>query len=350
MSSSPALCRRYPGLAELLPSGATPLDATTLPDAARRLAATFTVLPLPGAGNTLTRWQFLAAVAARDLSLAKVHEAHTDANAILAELSPEGRGKDIADTCSSITIYGVWAARSPRNEVRVTRCGGDQVSLHGTKSWCSGARFVTHALVTCTDAHGEDWLANVPMHQSGVAVNMRGWEAVGMAATQSVEVEFSDARATLVGGPGAYLRRPGFWHGGAGIAACWYGAAAALAERLRDAALHRDDPHLRAHLGATDVALVTARACLRECAAAIDAAPRADASKVALRARGAAEHAVESTLRACSRGMGAGPLCRDPWFARMCTDLPVFVRQSHAEADLAILAASVASAGEDWRL
>jgi hypothetical protein len=32
-----------------------------------------------------------------------------------------------------------------------------------------------------------------------------------------------------------YLQRPGFWHGGAGIAAVWFGAAAALAERMRPA-------------------------------------------------------------------------------------------------------------------
>lgn len=188
------------------------------------------------------------------------------------------------------------------------------------------------------------------MDQPGVMVSSRGWEAVGMQATQSVEVDFHSARATLVGDRNAYVCRPGFWHGGAGIAACWYGAAAALATRLRDAAKRRDDPHLQAHLGAADVALVAARACLRECAHAIDAAPLADARQLALRARGAAESAVDITLQACARGLGAGPLCRDRWFARMAADLPVFVRQSHAEADLAALAATVVASGEDWRI
>lgn len=45
-------------------------------------------LPLPGRGRTLERWSALAAVAAEDLSLAKLFEGHTDAIAILAEARP----------------------------------------------------------------------------------------------------------------------------------------------------------------------------------------------------------------------------------------------------------------------
>ncbi|WP_322034128.1 acyl-CoA dehydrogenase [Paraburkholderia sp. J76] len=332
----------------MLASEPLPLDATTLAGAAGRLAAAFPVLPMPGAGNTLARWQFLAAVAARDLALVKIYEAHADARAILAELAPATRFETTAADRPS--IWAVWAARSPANELSFASRDGAHVKLAGTKAWCSGARFVTHALVTCVDTNGGDWLAALALDQPGVTVSERGWEAVGMEATQSVEVDFADAHATLVGELGAYVRRPGFWHGGAGIAACWYGAAAALAGRLRDAAQRRDNPWLRAHLGAADVALIAARACLRECAAAIDAAPRADATRIALRARGAVESAVESTLRACARGMGAAPLCRDRWFARMSADLPVFVRQSHAEADLAALASAVLESGEDWHL
>ncbi|MGN4140324.1 acyl-CoA dehydrogenase, partial [Burkholderia gladioli] len=107
---------------------------------------------------------------------------------------------------------------------------------------------------------------------------------------------------------------------------------------------------LQAHLGAADVALSAARALLREAAQTIDANPRADAMTLALRTRGAVEHAAEAVLRAALRGLGAGPLCRDRWFARMAADLPVFMRQSHAERDLAALGAALAQAREDWRL
>ncbi|WP_052307315.1 hypothetical protein [Burkholderia gladioli] len=107
---------------------------------------------------------------------------------------------------------------------------------------------------------------------------------------------------------------------------------------------------MQAHLGAADVALAASRALLREAAQAIDADPRTDAMALALRTRAAAEQAAEAVLRAALRGLGAAPLCRDRWFARMAADLPVFVRQSHAERDLAALGTALAKAPGDWRL
>lgn len=37
------------------------------------------------------------------------------------------------------------------------------------------------------------------------------------------------------------------------------------------------------------------------------------------------------------RALGASPFCRNNHFARLSADLPVFMRQSHAERDLAAL-------------
>ena len=53
-----------------------------------------------------------------------------------------------------------------------------------------------------------------------------------MAASASIDVAFNSALGEPVGGAGAYLQRPGFWQGGAGIAACWHGGAVALARTL----------------------------------------------------------------------------------------------------------------------
>jgi hypothetical protein len=43
------------------------------------------------------------------------------------------------------------------------------------------------------------------------------------------------------------------------------------------------------------------------------------------------------------RALGAAPLCRNERFARAMADLPVFLRQSHAERDLAALGERVLS-------
>lgn len=70
-------------------------------------------------------------------------------------------------------------------------------------------------------------------------------------------VHFANAPARLLGAPEFYLQRPGFWHGGAGIAACWYGAAAAIAEHVRRSPRVANNPFAAAHLGAIDERLIT---------------------------------------------------------------------------------------------
>lgn len=299
-------------------------------------------LPFPGNGDTLGRWQVLAKIAGIDLGLLKLFEGHTDAAAILEE---EGVSHLLA-----AGIWGVWASEPPDARVRITAGDQEEVRLHGRKAWCSGALQIDHALVTVWDVNDQPQLVTVKLDQPGIRRGEEGWQAVGMAATASVDVYFDDAVGQCVGTRGEYLRRPGFWQGGAGIAAAWYGAAQALAESLRSRA-GRNDPHADAHLGAVDAALFGAASALRECAAWIDAYPFDNAQLAVQRVRAQVESAVEVVIHHVGRALGAGPYCRDPHFARLMADLPVFIRQSHAERDLAGLGRLVAGlpSGE-WEL
>ena len=336
----------------------TPASAIEPGDLLRDLvSAGLNLLSRPASGNTLARWRLFAAVAEVDLSAIKLVEGHTDALAILAELDgpPPPAG----------SLWATWAAEPPsaRLEARSGPDGG--VLLTGTKAWCSGAAAVTHAVVSAWNAEGEPVLAAVALDQPGVTVTHRGWHAVGMEATSSVDVDFAQARARWVGKPGQYVGRPGFWHGGAGIAACWYGGACALADAVRQAcgnAVQRQQGSIPAsvsptlsfrlaHLGAIDVALGQTAALLREAANWIDAHPNQDAMAIALRVRASAEAAATRVLDHAGRALGATPYCRDPRYARMAADLPVFIRQSHAEQDLAALARTQLDAAEGtWGL
>lgn len=299
-------------------------------------------LPLPGDGDTLGRWQVLARIAGHDLALLKLFEGHTDALAILDELG--------ATDLHSAGIWGVWAAEPPNAKVHIQARTSDHVRLQGCKAWCSGALQVDYALITAWDEQNQSQLVAVKLDQPGVRIGESGWQAVGMANTASVEVHFDHALGHCVGGSGEYLSRPGFWQGGAGIAAAWYGAAQALAGYLRGSG-GRSDPHADAHLGAVDAALFGAASALRECAAWIDAYPLENAQLPVQRTRAQVEAAVESVLRHVGRALGASPYCRDPHFARLMADLPVFIRQSHAERDLAGLGRLVAAAtAEEWAL
>ena len=288
-------------------------------------------LPLPGSGRTAGRWYALAEIAAQDLSVARLAEGHTDAVAILAELGgPPATG-----------LWGVWAAEplSARVEAVETAAGW---TLRGRKAWCSGADLLDGALVTAWASDGRRLFAIDTAH---VAVVEGSWPAVGMAGSSTLAVDLHATPAVPVGGPDAYLSRPGFWHGGGGVAACWYGGALGAGRVLLAAARSRDlDPHALAHLGAVDSLLTAGRDVLNAAAAEIDADPldlKGSGQLRAQRVRAFVECVATEVLDRVGRALGAAPLCLDAGHARRAADLPVYVRQSHAERDLAGLGSLV---------
>ncbi|WP_166215718.1 acyl-CoA dehydrogenase [Pseudomonas atagonensis] len=317
-------------------------DTTALGHCLRALVeAGLDRLPMPGSGDTLARFQSLATVGAHDLGLCKLYEGHTDALAIIEQLG---------GSPTPGSTWGMWAAEPPQARVQVSPAG-HLVQLNGRKAWCSGASVLSHALLTAWDADDQQQLVAVALDQPGVNITGQGWQAVGMAATGSVEVLFEGAEAQAIGNPGDYLQRPGFWQGGIGIAACWYGAARQIGQALRLHCAQREEPHALAHLGAVDSALQSAADVLRFSALHIDAHPAANAELLARRARAVVEQTAEQVMREVGRALGAGPFCKDRHFARLIADLPVFLRQSHAERDLAALGQLIAGQSEKvWNL
>ncbi|HEX2902685.1 MAG TPA: acyl-CoA dehydrogenase family protein [Jatrophihabitans sp.] len=294
-------------------------------------------LPLPGAGRTVERWRALAGIATEDLALVKLAESHFDALAILAEL---GAG----ELHRPGQRWAVWAAEPPDARLALGR------AATGRKAWCSGADLVTHALVTGWTLDNQQQLAAITLAEAGARPDDSAWRAVGMGRVHTPDLFFDAVPFTPVGAPGQYVDRPGFWHGGAGIAACWYGGAVALAKAVAAKAARSDEPHLRAHLGEIDVALRGLQALLRETAAGIDAQPDLIDSTAVLRVRAAADQACRQVSDAAARALGAGPLCRDAGVAQHFADLAVFIRQTHAERDLAELAAGLIERGTGWVL
>ena len=303
-------------------------------DAADRVRALLAVvLPLPGHGRTADRWAALAAAARDDIVVGRLLEAHADADAILAEVA----GTRVVPG----QWWGVWAAEPPSPVVTAERTSAGWV-LVGTKAWCSGAGLCTHALVTARVDDQRPMFA-VHLAHPGVSVDLSGWAAAGMSRSATGSVTFERVPADPVGEPSAYLGRPGFWHGGAGVAACWLGGAEKVADTLRRAGPRLDD-HGAAHLGAVDAALAAARWSLRSAAAEVDERPEdVDRAKVRThRLRATVEAAASQTLDHVGRALGATPLATDPSHTQAVSDLLVYLRQSHAERDLAALGRLVA--------
>jgi alkylation response protein AidB-like acyl-CoA dehydrogenase len=296
-------------------------------------------LPMPGHGRTPERWVGLAALGRRDLALARLAEGHLDALAILAEA---GRAA-VPDA-----LYGVWAARSGGTGARLVRAAGG-LRLTGTVRFCSGANVLDRALVAAQDGD-VGRLVEVDLTDPGIRRDQDTWSAIGMDATDSVDVRFVDLVVRpdmMVGGADWYLRRRGFALGGAGVAAVWLGGVAGVLDSVIELLLDAPtvDDHQYAHLGALHTAARTAEAQLAAAARSIDAAePTTDHAVLVKTCKSAAERAAWETLDRVPRITGPTPLCRDRRFAQRLADLQVYVRQHHAERDLAALGRLVLAA------
>jgi hypothetical protein len=320
-------------------------DATAASAAVRALLlAGAGDLPLPGRGRTGERFAALRRIARWDVVVGRHVEAHADALAILADLDP---GTPPADRTQ---WWGVWAAEPPGRPglTAVEDGSGDGWRLTGVKPWCSGSTMCTHALVTATTADGERRLFAVALAEPGVRPEPDHWHTAAMAGTATHPVDFTGVAARAVGAPLAYLERPGFWHGAAGVAACWLGGADGVLARLVEAgAGGRLDPHGLAHLGACAAAVSAAGAELHTAAVAFDADPgdgAGTARLTAMRARVVVERAATEVLDRTGRALGPAPLAMEPAHARRVADLQLYLRQSHAERDLATLGELVAAA------
>ncbi len=291
-------------------------------------------VPLPGAGDTPARWEWLATVAAQDLTVARTVEPHLDALAILAEaglgeLAPPG------------STWGVYAAEGPGTRLEAREGGATPGGwvLSGSKPWCSLAGHLTHALVTAWIDDERRAMFAVDLGSPGLTTDAEQWNPAGLARVATATVAMADVPAAPVGGPGWYLERPGFAWGGAGVAAVWYGGATGLLRRMVDGARRREpDQVALMHLGAADADLAAAGALLRSAADAIDA--DAGAHQTALlsaRTRQVVAEAAERVLIRAGHALGPGPLSQEPAHVRRVADLTLYLRQHHAERDAAAL-------------
>lgn len=305
--------------AESRPSRHVTAEATASVESALALAVT---LGAEGESDRASLWSTLATIGAVDLGAARVVEPHLDALSILAQA---GIPVDMEQT------WGVFASEAPGTTTEV-----DDGVLSGVKQWCSLAGSLDRALVT---ASGRLW--SVDLHHPGVQVDTSAWVARGLVEIPSGPVAFDDVPATPIGDAGWYLSRPGFHWGSLAVAACWFGGAVGIARSVFDTAAARPGEISSMHLGAIDEQLESARSVLTAAADATDDDPRLLAKRV----RATVARTVDDVLLRAGHALGPAPLALDATHAKRVADLQLYIRQHHAEHDLASLGSALIDTG-----
>lgn len=304
-------------------------------------------LPLPAGGRTAARHRRLYDWARRDVSLSRLAEAHCDALAILAEAGrvpvPGAR-------------YGVWAAQQPGLELRLVEAAPSirataATTLEGAKAFCTGAGIVDRALITVSSHRGGgSLLVDLAVgatpdgdgDEGSISFDTSGWITAAFADTATATATFHRVAvhaSDIVGRPGWYLDRPGFWAGAIGPACCWAGGAAGLVDAAeRDATTRRADPVDDLQLGALFALRWRMEQLLDGAGAAVDRGLSApDLQQLALVVRHEIDVAAGEIVDRFSRRAGPRALAFDAGLSRRIAEVQLYRRQCHAEHDLVVL-------------
>lgn len=289
-------------------------------------------LPFPGHGRTAERLRALRDQSANDASVGRLFEAHTDAIAILFEAGVQP---------PSFTALAVWAS-GPTTSTFLDK-KGDSFVLNGKRSFCGGASIVDAALVTADSPQGER-LVLVDLRRSGVFVDSASWKSEAFRDAGIATVQFSDARVApgaLIGPPGWYGTRPGFWYGAVGVAAMWAGITDSLLARLPLLLRHRDQIS-GAATGAIQASMWAVAALLDQAGAQIDGLPDTRSAQsgkaIALACRHTVRSHLESAILAFDQEVGPAAIAFDSDLGRTRSELTMSMAQTHGPRDLVILA------------
>jgi alkylation response protein AidB-like acyl-CoA dehydrogenase len=299
-------------------------------------------LTLPGAdGRSPTSFgaelDTLRAVARADGSVGRILDGHFNAVERLAVAAAALGDAERRAIAAGELLLGVWGADPTAGEGEpATLVGtGDELTLRGAKTFCSGAGGVQRALVVVRDHADDRRLAYVDVSR-GVELDRSWYRGEGLRASESHLVRFDGARVlALLGGPNEILREPWFSRDALRTGCTWAGIAdsvvAAALEFLRARGAVGDLEALC--VGRMQVGLGTIDRWLDHAAERADAGATLDRTSV--QGRYAIAAACREILAESARACGSRPLAIGGALSRGRRDLDLFLLQHRLDPLLA---------------
>jgi alkylation response protein AidB-like acyl-CoA dehydrogenase len=319
----------------------------------------------PYRGDVFTLWMMTKEIAKADLSLARCWEGHVNSLVLLDGMADGGqRERWFRGVVERGEKWVAWSgepqARKPGEAsgfgTRVERVAGGYV-VSGNKVFATSAGGASWAilLVSTAGPGGVRHAAGSPdtqlmmacdLSDPSVEVDRSWWDPIGMRATASHLVHFRRTfipDENLIGYPGQYLKEGWQTCFIPHYAATFLGAAEAAydyAVEYLTAQGRAEDPYVQQHVGQMAVNVEAAHLWLRHVARLWEAGHCAEAQLAGSRARHAAEHLAEETVKHCIRACGARCLNRPSLLERVYRDLSFYVRHDNDDHILATIGKS----------
>jgi alkylation response protein AidB-like acyl-CoA dehydrogenase len=329
--------------------GCFPIDAFQGLADAGLLAVTLPGEPLDfQRGQTARLLDLLKRIGAANLAVGRVYEGHINALSLIhLYATPEQRQRWYTDVRENGHLFSVWNTQA-QDGVRIEPLDADTYRLRGAKTFCSGAGWIQRPLITgeLIDSRRGWQMVVVPTERvKPIPVDDRFWQPLGMRASASFKLDFTDVliqHDDLLGEPNRYFEQPHFSGGAIRFAAVQLGGAEALFDATRRflADMHRlDDAIQQTRLAEMAYLIESGNQWLRSAGDKADQwlANQTDSATIVAYAnmtRTAIEAICLQIMPLCERCVGARGLLRPHPFERIHRDLTMYLRQPAPDATL----------------
>ncbi|GGB97739.1 acyl-CoA dehydrogenase family protein [Dyadobacter sediminis] len=296
-------------------------------------------------GRTGRLLQILKEVGKASLPAGRIYEGHINA-LYLIHLFGDSTRKQRWFADADAHLFGVWNTQDEAG-IKIHDLGNGRYRLEGSKTFCSGADWITRPLITgeLVSAGRSGWqMCVVPTeHVQPIRSDSSFWQPLGMRASASFRMDFTGVEideSDLLAEPDAYYRQPYFSSGAIRFAAVQLGGAQAILEethRFLQSMARGEDAFQRTRIAQITYLVETGNLWINQAAENLDQwLDEPDATAKILAYVNMARTVIEDICLRCmhlaERSVGARGLMRPNVLERLHRDLTTYLRQPAPDA------------------
>lgn len=307
-------------------------------------------------GTNLALLTVLKNVGRGNLVVGRLLEGHINAQLLINKFGSKEQKNRFAKDASAGRLFGVWNTQADDGTFLIRNKDGHYV-LKGSKTFATGADYITRPIVTAAKKDGSWQMCVVPLDKASIRMDSSWWNPMGMKSSRSFKITFQKTeikKNDLLGSAGEYYHEPGFSGGAVRFAAVQLGAAEQLLDETRKylVSLNRtEDPFQKMRLGQMAIAVESGNQWLVATSVQMDLymknQTKSGAENFVIYAnmmRTAIEKICTDVINLCQKSVGARGLNKPYHFERIIRDLSTYLRQPAPDAILADVGSYVASA------
>lgn len=282
-----------------------------------------------------------------NLVMGRILEGHINAQLLINQYGSEKQKRLFAKDAFDGRLFGVWNTQADDGTF-LSNTGESTYQLSGSKTFATGAGYVTRPIVTASTKKGAWQMCIVPLDKASVKINSSWWDPMGMKSSRSFKISFSKtviSKINWLGKAGEYYQQPYFCGGAVRFAAVQLGAAELLLDETVTylAGLKRThDPFQKMRVGQMAIAVETGNHWITGAALRMDQYMQRPNKKNAEQlifyanmTRIAIEQICTEVMQLCVKCIGARGLNKPYHFERIIRDLTTYLRQPSPDAVLA---------------